>query len=133
MCAATWEYQRDAACTNLTVAVALVGEVGYARMAVERVVGLAGILAERSTSASRIFDDCLLAAFEDALGRIAAVVVPAYEREREWPAKVAALAALLAIVEATSREHVRVRRGAWRGAEGLGVPDGGARAVEGPP
>jgi DNA-binding transcriptional ArsR family regulator len=42
----------------------------------------------------------LLAAFEEALGRIAAVVVPAYEGEREWPAKVrAAVAALLAILD----------------------------------
>ena len=84
----------------LTVAVALVGEVGYARMTVERVVGLAGISQETFHKCFEDLDDCLLAAFEDALGRIAAVVGGAYEGEREWPARVrAALAALLALIE----------------------------------
>jgi len=84
----------------LSAAVTLVGEVGYARMSVERVVRLSGNSEETFYRCFQDLDDCLLQAFEDALGRIAAIVVPAYEREREWPAKVrAALAALLAFVE----------------------------------
>jgi AcrR family transcriptional regulator/DNA-binding MarR family transcriptional regulator len=84
----------------LSVAVALVGEVGYARMSVERVVGLSGVSQETFYKCFADLDDCLLEAFEDALGRIAAVLVPAYEREREWPAKVrAAVAALLTFME----------------------------------
>ena len=79
---------------------ALVGEVGYAQITVERVVRLSGNSPETFYKCFDDLDDCLLAAFEDALGRIAAVVVPAYEAEREWPAKVrAAVAALLAILD----------------------------------
>ena len=81
-------------------AVALVGEVGCARVSVERVVGLSGVSQETFYTCFEDLDECLLAAFEDALGRLAAVVVAAYEHEHEWPAKVrAALAALLAFVE----------------------------------
>ena len=83
----------------LSVAVALVGEVGYARMSVERVARVSGISQETFYKCFEDLDGCLLEAFEDALGRIAAVTVPAYQREREWPAKVrAALAALLAFL-----------------------------------
>jgi len=84
----------------LTAAVALVGEVGYAGMSVERVVRRSGISQETFDKYFDDLDDCLLAAFEDALGRIAAVLVPAYEGEREWPAKVrAAVTALLAVLD----------------------------------
>ena len=84
----------------LTVAVALVGEVGYARMTVERVVGLAGISRETFHKCFENVDDCLLQAFEDTVERIVAVVVPAYQRDLEWSAKVrAAVTALLAILD----------------------------------
>ena len=84
----------------LSVAVALVGEVGYARMSVERVVRSSGNSQDTFYRCFEDLDDCLLAAFEEALGRIADVVVAAYEREDGWPAKVrAALVALLAFVE----------------------------------
>ena len=84
----------------LSVAVALVGEVGYARMTVKRVVRLSGVSQETFHESFQDLDDCLLAAFEDALERIAAVVVPAYAGEREWPAKMrAAVAALLTFVQ----------------------------------
>jgi AcrR family transcriptional regulator/DNA-binding MarR family transcriptional regulator len=84
----------------LSVAVALVGEVGYARMSVERVVRLSGNSQETFYRCFEDLDGCLLAAFEDALARIADVTVPAYESEDEWPAKVrAALVSLLAFVE----------------------------------
>jgi AcrR family transcriptional regulator len=83
-----------------SAAVTLVGEVGYARMTVERVARLSGISRETFYKCFEDLDDCLLAAFEDALGRIAAVLVPAYQREAEWPARVrAAIAALLAAIE----------------------------------
>jgi AcrR family transcriptional regulator len=81
-------------------AVALVGEVGYARMTVARVVRLSGSSQEVFYKCFEDLDDCLLAAFEDALAGIAATVVPAYQRERKWPAKVrAAVAALLTFAE----------------------------------
>lgn len=84
----------------LSVAVALIGEVGYARTTVERVVRLSGNSQETFYRCFEDLDDCLLAAFEDALGWIADVVVAAYEREDGWPAKVrASVAALLAFVE----------------------------------
>ena len=84
----------------LSAAVALMGEVGYARMTMDRVVRLSGVSQGTFHKCFEDLDDSILAAFEDALGRIAAVVVPAYQREREWPAKVrAAVAALLAFVE----------------------------------
>ena len=84
----------------VSAAVALVGEVGYARMTVERVVRLSGVSQETFYKCFEDLDACLLEAFEDALGRIAAVVVGAYEAEDGWPAKVrAAVAALLAFVQ----------------------------------
>jgi AcrR family transcriptional regulator/predicted transcriptional regulator/DNA-binding transcriptional ArsR family regulator len=84
----------------LTAAVTLVGEVGYARMTVDRVVALAGSSEETFYGCFDDLDDCLLAAFEDALARIAAVVAPAYDGEQEWSAKVrAALATGLAFVQ----------------------------------
>jgi AcrR family transcriptional regulator len=49
----------------LTVAVALVGEVGYARMTVERVVRLSGNSQETFYTCFEGLDECLLAAFED--------------------------------------------------------------------
>jgi AcrR family transcriptional regulator len=84
----------------LSAAVALVGEVGYARMTVARVLRLSGVSQETFYKCFEDLDECLLAAFEDAQGRIAATVVPAYRRERKWPAKVrAAVAALLTFAE----------------------------------
>jgi AcrR family transcriptional regulator/DNA-binding MarR family transcriptional regulator len=84
----------------LSVAVALVGEVGYARMTVKRVAGLSGVSQDTFHECFEDLDDCLLAAFEDALQRMAGVVLLAYKAEREWPAKIrAAVAALLAAME----------------------------------
>jgi AcrR family transcriptional regulator len=81
-------------------AMALVGEVGYARTTMERVARLSGNSPDTFHKCFEDLEDCLLAAFEDAIERIAAVVAPAYEREDEWPAKVsAALTALLAMIE----------------------------------
>src|ERR1039458_10222785 len=81
----------------LSAAVALAGEVEHGRMSVRHGARLSQLMFHE------YFDDleeCLLAAFEDALGRIAAVVVGAYEREDDWPEKVrAAVTGLLACVE----------------------------------
>ena len=83
-----------------SAAVALIAEMEYARMSVRHVARRARV---SQLMFHEYFDDleeCLLAAFEDALGRIAAVVVGAYGREDGWPEKVrAALTALLAFVE----------------------------------
>ena len=84
----------------LSAAVALAGEVEHGRMSVRHVARRARV---SQLMFHEYFDDleeCLLAAFEDALGRIAAVVVGAYEREDDWPEKVrAAVTGLLAFVE----------------------------------
>jgi hypothetical protein len=46
-------------------------------------------------------EECFLAAFDLAIERVAAVVVPAWESEKEWTARVrAALAALLRVLDA---------------------------------
>jgi AcrR family transcriptional regulator len=46
-------------------------------------------------------EECFLAAFDLAIERVAAVVVPAWESEQEWTARVrAALAALLRVLDA---------------------------------
>jgi len=62
----------------LSAAVALVGEVGYARMTVDRLVRLSGVSQETFHECFDDLDGCLLAAFEDARERIAAVVTSAY-------------------------------------------------------
>src|ERR1700683_5100670 len=69
-------------------------------MTVARVVRLSGSSQEMFYECFEDLDDCLLAAFEDALRQIAATVVPAYQRERKWPGKVrGGVAALLTFAE----------------------------------
>ena len=84
----------------LSAAVALLAELEYARMSVRHVARRARV---SQLMFHEYFDDleeCLLAALEDALGRIAAVVVGTYGREDDWSEKVrAAVTGLLAFVE----------------------------------
>jgi AcrR family transcriptional regulator/DNA-binding MarR family transcriptional regulator len=84
----------------LSAAVEVVAEVGYARMSVERVTRHAGVSHHTFFEVFEDREDCFLAAFDDVLGRIAGVVLAAYEREQGWPEQVrAALAALLELLE----------------------------------
>ena len=80
----------------LTAMVQEVSERGAANVSVGHVVGRSGV--SRRTF-YEIFDDredCFLAAFDDGLNRVAAVVVPAFELSGMWSAGMrSALAALL--------------------------------------
>jgi AcrR family transcriptional regulator len=84
----------------LTAMVQEISERGGANVSVAHVVARSGV--SRRTF-YEIFDDCedcFLAAFDEALKGVAAVVVPAYEQSGSWRAKTrAALAALLESLE----------------------------------
>jgi AcrR family transcriptional regulator len=85
----------------LSSAVVVVAEGGFERMSVARVT--AGARVSRRTFYDIFEDreDCFLAAFEDALARLAEVVLPAYEAGgRHWRERVrAGLLALLGFLE----------------------------------
>jgi AcrR family transcriptional regulator len=84
----------------LTAMVQEVSERGAAHVSVGHVVGRSGV--SRRTF-YEIFDDredCFLAAFDDALNHVAAVVIPAYEAGTTWRARIrAGLSALLESLE----------------------------------
>jgi AcrR family transcriptional regulator len=75
-------------------------ELGAGNVSVAHVVERCGVSRRTFYELFSDCDECLLAALEDATARIAAVVVPAYESEGRWHARVrAALAELLAFFE----------------------------------
>jgi AcrR family transcriptional regulator len=85
----------------LSATFAVVAEQGYQRMTVRKVSGRAGISNKTFYDLFSDREDCFLAAFEDAIDRIATVVVAAWEGEREWAARVrAGLVALLSFLDA---------------------------------
>ena len=84
----------------LDAAFAIVTEQGYRRMTVRRVCGLAGMSNRTFYDLFADPEDCFLAVFDQAVEEFAAVVVPAHEGEREWPARIrAGLGALLAFLD----------------------------------
>jgi len=84
----------------LDATVTVVSELGYKQMTVRRVSGRAGVSNKTFYDLFENREDCFLAAFDQAVDRLAAVVVPAYEREKEWAARVrAGLGALLAFLD----------------------------------
>ena len=74
----------------LTATVEVVSELGYAGMSTARVSARAGVSRKTFYDLFADREDCFLAAFDDALARIAAVARPAYEREGRWREKVRA-------------------------------------------
>jgi AcrR family transcriptional regulator/DNA-binding MarR family transcriptional regulator len=81
-------------------AVALVAEMGYARMSVDRVSRHAGVSRRTFYECFTDFEECFLSVFDQAVGRMATVMSTAYEREVSWTAKIrAALLALLELLE----------------------------------
>ncbi len=73
-----------------------VAERGVANVAVAHVVGRSGVSRRTFYEIFEDREDCFLAAFDEALARISATVVPAYERSGTWRSKMrAALTALL--------------------------------------
>lgn len=84
----------------LTATVQEVGQRGAANLSVAHIVARSGVSRRTFYEIFEDREDCLLAAFEDALKRVAAVVVPAYEQSGSWRAKVrSALVALLGCLE----------------------------------
>jgi AcrR family transcriptional regulator/DNA-binding MarR family transcriptional regulator len=79
---------------------AVVAEQGYRRMTVRRVSGRAGVSNKTFYDLFSDREDCFLAAFDCAIGELAAVVVPAWESESEWTARIRiGLGALLALLD----------------------------------
>ena len=84
----------------LDAAFSIVAEQGHRRMTVRRVSGLAGMSSRTFYDLVADPEDCFLAVFDRALDEFAAVVVPAWEGEREWAARIrAGLSALLAFLD----------------------------------
>jgi AcrR family transcriptional regulator len=80
----------------LTAMVQEVAERGGANVSVGHVVGRSGVSRRTFYEIFQDREDCFLAAFDEALKQVAAVVVPAYEQEGSWQAKTrAGLVALL--------------------------------------
>jgi AcrR family transcriptional regulator len=84
----------------LDATVAVVSELGYKQMTVRRVSGRAGVSNKTFYDLFENREDCFLAAFDQAVERLAAVVTPAYESEGEWAARIrTGLGALLAFLD----------------------------------
>jgi AcrR family transcriptional regulator/DNA-binding MarR family transcriptional regulator len=84
----------------LDAAFAVVAEQGYRRMTVRRVSDRAGVSNKTFYDLFSDREDCFLAAFDCAVERFAAVVVPAWEGEKDWAKRVrAGLGALLACLD----------------------------------
>jgi AcrR family transcriptional regulator/DNA-binding MarR family transcriptional regulator len=84
----------------LDAAFAVVSEDGYRRMTARRVSGRAGVSNKTFYDLFSDREDCFVAAFDHAVEELAAVVLPAWEGEREWAAAVrAGLGALLGFLD----------------------------------
>jgi AcrR family transcriptional regulator len=84
----------------LDAAFAVVSEDGYRRMTARRVSGRAGVSNKTFYDLFTDREDCFLAAFDHAVEELAAVVVPAWEGDREWATRVrAGLGALLGFLD----------------------------------
>jgi len=79
---------------------AVVSEGGYKRLTARRVSGRAGVSNKTFYDLFADREDCFLAAFDEAVDELAAVVLPAYESEKEWAMRIrASLGALLGFLE----------------------------------
>jgi AcrR family transcriptional regulator len=84
----------------LTAMVQEVAERGAGNVSVALVVGRSGVSRRTFYELFDDREDCFLAAFDDALKHVAAVVVPAYEESGTWRSRMrAALTALLESLE----------------------------------
>lgn len=84
----------------LTAMVQEISERGAANVSVAHVVGRSGVSRRTFYEIFEDREDCFLAAFDDTLGLVARLVVPAYERPGTWRAKMrAGLTALLQCLE----------------------------------
>lgn len=84
----------------LTATVNAVCEVGYAELTVAAIVARARVSRKTFYELFQNCEDCFLAAFDDALGRICNRVLPAYRQQRGWrEGNRAGLAALLIFLD----------------------------------
>jgi AcrR family transcriptional regulator len=84
----------------LDAAFAVVSEDGYRRMTARRVSGRAGVSNKTFYDLFTDREDCFLAAFDHAVEDLAAVMLPAWEGEKEWAAGIrAGLGALLGFLD----------------------------------
>jgi AcrR family transcriptional regulator len=83
-------------------AVVLVAEMGYECMSVDRVSRHAGVSRRTFYECFAGLEECFLAVFDAAVGRMARAMSTACEREVRWPEKVRA--ALFALLEFLERE-----------------------------
>jgi AcrR family transcriptional regulator len=80
--------------------VAVVSELGYGQMTVERITGGAGISRRTFYEVFTDREDCFLAAFDEGVARASERARAAYEGERGWCGQVrAALAVLLGLLD----------------------------------
>jgi AcrR family transcriptional regulator/DNA-binding MarR family transcriptional regulator len=79
---------------------ALVGAEGYRRLTARRVSDWAGVSNKTFYDLFSDREDCFLAAFDYAIDQLTTVVVPAWEREKDWAAGIrAGLGALLGFLD----------------------------------
>jgi AcrR family transcriptional regulator/DNA-binding MarR family transcriptional regulator len=99
-----------------------VAEHGVANVTVAHIVARSGVSRRTFYEIFEDREDCLLAAFNDAVERFAARVIPAYEREDRWQEKIrAGLIALLEMLDAEPEMgHLAI----------VGMLGAGARALE---
>jgi AcrR family transcriptional regulator len=91
------EFQRT---RLLNATVAVVSELGYKRMTAARVSARAGVSRKTFYDLFEDREDCFLAAFDQAVDELAAVVLPVYEAEGEWVARLrTGLGALLEFLD----------------------------------
>jgi AcrR family transcriptional regulator len=84
----------------LAALVEVVNERGVANVTVADIVGRSGVSRRTFYEMFDDREDCLLAAFEDALHRIAVVVIPAYAQPVKWQEKIrAGLTAFLGFLD----------------------------------
>jgi AcrR family transcriptional regulator len=84
----------------LTAMMQEIAERGAANVSVAHVVGRSGVSRRTFYELFEDREDCFLAAFDDALERVATVVVAAYEQPGSWRARIrAGLTALLECVD----------------------------------
>jgi AcrR family transcriptional regulator len=84
----------------LAAMIDVVGEYGVRNVTVAHVVARSGVSRRTFYEVFEDREDCFLAAFDDAIAKIAAFVVPAYEHETGWREQIrAALTGLLEFLD----------------------------------
>jgi AcrR family transcriptional regulator len=87
----------------LAALVDVVSEHGAANVTVAHIVARSGVSRRTFYELFEDREDCFLAAFDDAIQKIAALVIPPYQREHEWHEKIRA--GLTALLEFLDYEH----------------------------